>query len=222
MTESTPSPTVPASPFGYEQIEFSESYGKVLEALGELEIENPTRNKQGEFGLYADLPSILSVIKPIIREKKISLNQFPFYDPTNNLAVLMTVLSFEGEWIRCRSSCLVSTRNTANPMQSWGAAITYLRRTSLCAIFNLAQDDADGDGAEIPLSPRRSRKDSGAGAHRQSDREVTEEDRKRAIEAIKSARTPEQVQAARSHALSLSQVKGWQDFVNSTAGAVLA
>lgn len=199
-------------------IEFSPSFDKILDVLGGLKIENPIRNKPGEFkNRYADLPTILAVIKPVTESAGVRFNQFPLYDSSNNCAVLLTVIKYEDEWIRCYSSCPVSTSKRAaeTPMQAWGAAITYLRRTSLCAIFNLAQDDADNDGSETSFREPTS-------SSRQSPtltpvREVSDAERSEVIAKIKSAATMGELVAAHDYASSLSPHQGWKTMVRDAA-----
>lgn len=200
----------------FPKIEFSPSFDKILDVLGGLKIENPACNKTGEFkNRYADLPAILAVIKPVTEPAGIRFNQFPLYDPSTNCAVLLTVIKYEDEWIRCYSSCPISTskRATETPMQAWGAAITYLRRTSLCAIFNLAQEEADNDGSETafrnPVSPGRQ--------SLAPVREVSEAERQQAIAALKNSTTMEELTLAHRNAWELSTQEGWRKMVTDLA-----
>lgn len=233
---------------------------KVMPAL-QAEIPSPVRNKQSDYGKYADLAEIHRVIKPPMAKYGFSLSSFPYCD--GERAFLTTKLLHEsGEFFIGFASCPlpqsdfvilkkdsldvvfhqkffqagyglsksvksrifdqglssemnIPIQNNFSPSRPWGSVVTYLRRTSICCLLNLYADEAADDDGYIGDEPVIARPPATPA------REVTEEDRKRAIEAIKSARTPEQAQAAGSHALSLSQVKGWQDFVESTVRAVV-
>lgn len=101
----------------------------------------------------------------------------------------------------------IPIQNNFSPMRAWGSVVTYLRRTSICCLLNLSQDDADDDGYMGDEPPTR----------QAPVREVTEEERTQAIAAIKNAATMEALTAAYHHAKSLSPQEGWHDMVKGLA-----
>ena len=93
---------------------------------------------------YADLESVIKVIKEPCSKHGLSYMQFPTTGENDNFLYLETVIVHtSGQWMR----------NTASiPMvkidpQALGSSITYLRRYSLSAIFGIPQVDDDGEKA---------------------------------------------------------------------------
>jgi len=89
---------------------------------------------------YADLSSILDVINPILQECGLLVTQHPHDD-----VLITTVYHAEtGEYMQ--SEQVLRMKDANNP-QAQGSSLTYARRYSLAAIFNLNQSDDDGNAA---------------------------------------------------------------------------
>lgn len=89
---------------------------------------------------YADLSSILDVINPALQECGLLVTQHPHDD-----FLITTVYHAEtGEYMQ--SEQVLRMKDANNP-QAQGSALTYARRYSLAAIFNLNQSDDDGNAA---------------------------------------------------------------------------
>ena len=89
---------------------------------------------------YADLTSILDTINPILQECGLLVTQHP-----NEDTLITTVYHAEsGEYMQ--SEQVLRMRDLNNPQQQ-GSAITYSRRYALASIFNLNQEDDDGNAA---------------------------------------------------------------------------
>ena len=89
---------------------------------------------------YADLSAILEVINPIMIECGLLVTQHP-----NEDSLVTTVFHAEsGEWMQ--SEQVLRMKDLNNPQQQ-GSAITYARRYALASIFNLNQEDDDGNTA---------------------------------------------------------------------------
>lgn len=89
---------------------------------------------------YADLTSILETINPILQECGLLVTQHPHAD-----SLVTTVYHAEsGEYMQ--SEQLLRMKDLSNPQQQ-GSSLTYARRYSLAAIFNLNQTDDDGNAA---------------------------------------------------------------------------
>jgi hypothetical protein len=89
---------------------------------------------------YADLTSILETINPILQECGLLVTQHPHDD-----LLITTVYHAEsGEFMQ--SEQILRMKDANNP-QSQGSAITYARRYALASVFNLNQEDDDGNSA---------------------------------------------------------------------------
>ena len=89
---------------------------------------------------YADLTSILDTINPILQECGLLVTQHP-----NEDVLITTVYHAEsGEFMQ--SEQVLRMKDLNNPQQQ-GSAITYSRRYALASIFNLNQEDDDGNAA---------------------------------------------------------------------------
>ena len=89
---------------------------------------------------YADLSSILDTINPILQECGLLVTQHPHDD-----VLITTVYHAEsGEFMQ--SEQVLRMKDANNP-QAQGSSLTYARRYSLAAIFNLNQSDDDGNAA---------------------------------------------------------------------------
>jgi len=89
---------------------------------------------------YADLSSILLTINPVCQELGLLITQHP-----HDEVLVTTIYHVEsGEWMQ--SEQLLRMRDANNPQQ-YGSALTYARRYALASIFNLNQEDDDGNSA---------------------------------------------------------------------------
>lgn len=89
---------------------------------------------------YADLTSILNTINPVCQELGLLITQHPDGD---ELITRITHVE-SGEWMQ--SEQVLRMRDANNPQQ-YGSSLTYGRRYALAAIFNLNQEDDDGNSA---------------------------------------------------------------------------
>lgn len=119
----------------------------------ELDGYNPfTKSK------YAKLPSILRELKPLLQENGLLLIQLPSVDDDNQPLLVTRLVHVESnQWIEAEMS-LTDVGN----MQKLGGALTYARRYSVAAIFNLvADEDDDGNASSQPTATKQA-------GHRQS------------------------------------------------------
>ena len=92
---------------------------------------------------YADLDEVLDSIKDGLRYAGIAINQFPDY--RDGVFVLTTLISHPKSKAYMESDyVLLLEKNTS---QAQGSALTYARRYSLTAIFQLHEFDDDGNTA---------------------------------------------------------------------------
>lgn len=108
------------------------------------EIKNPIKNAYNPFhkSKYADLPSILDYIKPLLQKNNLLLIQS--HDPyENGVKVITKLLHVSGESF---DSTLQFPVEKQTP-QGYGSAITYARRYAILSLLCISADD-DDDGNE--------------------------------------------------------------------------
>jgi threonine dehydrogenase-like Zn-dependent dehydrogenase len=122
-------------------------YDALAEAQAELS-NPPKRSKNPHFkSRFADLPTCLDTIRPVLASHGIALVQSPSWE-SGTLSVTTRLLR-GSEAIESTLSC-----SSAGDPQKIGSAITYLRRYGLCAMVGVAGDD-DDDGEQASAPPRR-------------------------------------------------------------------
>jgi len=96
---------------------------------------------------YADLPSILSVINPLLKKHKLGFTQL--LDGTELRTILFHVTS--GDTIE---SCVAIPQRVQlkgmNEFQVYGSAITYFRRYAISSLLGIVTDkDTDAGGEQV-------------------------------------------------------------------------
>ena len=96
---------------------------------------------------YADLPSILSVINPLLKKHKLGFTQL--LDGTELRTILFHVTS--GDTIE---SCVAIPQGVQlkgmNEFQVYGSAITYFRRYAISSLLGIVTDkDTDAGGEQV-------------------------------------------------------------------------
>jgi hypothetical protein len=131
-------------------ITMSEEIGKVSAALVraqydvEVAIKASTNPHYGSS--YADLTSVLGVIKPALATNGLAMVQYPGYG--GNIVTMITVLIHEsGEWIQSPVAAIPITKQDPHGATS---GVTYLRRTCASSLMALIADDDDGNAAVGP------------------------------------------------------------------------
>jgi len=124
----------------------SESITALAKALAKAqgEMENAGKKSVNPHfrSKYADLAEIINTVRPVLSKHGLSVTQFPSFDGT--LAHVETIIAHEsGEWMSGTTSSPVQKSDP----QGIGSATTYLRRYSLAAVCNLAQEDDDANAS---------------------------------------------------------------------------
>ena len=130
----------------------------IASALAEFQtkvgsIEAKTR---AQYGMFADLPTVLSVINPVLSECGLSLVQGFEVGDNNTTNLTVTILHVSGESIVSKAPLVTGGGpNRSNPLHLWGGAVTYMRRYMILSMLNLASGIEDNDGATHSGEPIR-------------------------------------------------------------------
>jgi hypothetical protein len=145
-----------------EQVSASMSTSTIINEIGAALvkaqglIENPTKSVKNDFfkSKYADLAGVIDVVRPAFTEAGIAIVQSPFTREDGKIGVCTTIVHTSGQWMSNEVSMAVDP-NAKNPAQAAGSLITYLRRYSLSAFANVAQEDDDGNSLKVADKPVR-------------------------------------------------------------------
>jgi hypothetical protein len=121
----------------------------LAEALIAFQANVPTidENSSSFHGKFADLPHILSVIGPTLRECGLAVSQTPTHiDGQPGLKTLLMHTS--GEQIVAETPLVMCSGKSAT--QEWGKAMTYQRRYALQSVLNLCAGIEDNDADPEP------------------------------------------------------------------------
>ena len=131
----------------------SETVAKLAAALikAQQQCDTPSKDARNpHFGsTYADLPSVRAAMVPAFLANDLAVVQMPGFE--GGVATLTNrILHGSGEWIEWTAAAPVGKADA----QGWRGAVTYLRRTCLEGIANLAAEDDDGNtAAQRPKAP---------------------------------------------------------------------
>lgn len=115
-------------------------------AAAQSQIQNPAKNAVNPHfkNKYADLAEVLKTVLPVFSSHKLAIIQSTGFEPAINAVSVSTVVAHAGGgYISSEARCIPSKMDA----QGVGAATTYLRRYSLCAMAGVAQEDDDGNSA---------------------------------------------------------------------------
>lgn len=122
----------------------------LLIALAEFQHECPIIHKDttGFNYTYADLPQILSTIKPLLRKHGLCFTQ-----PLEGNSIRTIVFHIQtGEYIESLTEIPIIELAKMNAYQSFGSGITYYRRYALSSILGLVTDkDTDAAGEQTKV-----------------------------------------------------------------------
>ena len=137
----------------------SPEINEIAKALSEFqgEVENAAKSATNPFfkSKYADLGTILNVIRPLMGKYGLALAQFPSYegDHTGGKVTVESLLTHSsGQWFSCVTSAPVfpvtghSGKTEPVSAQTIGSATTYCRRYAAAALLGIGQEDDDGEG----------------------------------------------------------------------------
>ena len=125
-------------------------------------VERIDANRSGTHAKFADLPNILSAIRPALKEAGLAVNQVP--DSVNGEPGLKTLLThISGERIEATTPLCINKEPMVtksgkvipcNLTMEWGKAMTYSRRYALNAILGICMGIPDNEPEENdPVEP---------------------------------------------------------------------
>ena len=138
-------------------VTMSEEIGKVSAALvkaqEEVEIALKASTNPHYGSSYADLTSVLGVIKPALATHGLAMVQYPGYE--DGIVTMTTILIHEsGEWIQSPvASIPISKQDPHGAMSGY----TYLRRGCASSLMALIADDDDGNAAVGPVPAKQTK-----------------------------------------------------------------
>jgi len=121
---------------------------ELFKALAAFQQECPVIKKETEgYGYnYADLPSIIEIINPLLKKNGLSFTQ-PL-EFTDGVRVIRTILIHleTGQTLESTVDVPVVSLGKMNDYQALGSGITYMRRYSLSSVLGIVGDE-DNDAA---------------------------------------------------------------------------
>lgn len=126
----------------------SESIAKLALALSKLQgdVQDVHKGSKGYGYTYADLSSVLEVIRPLCAKYELAVTQL-CSETDGKVGVETVLMHASGEWISSTLFMPLSGVKHTNQAQAAGMVITYARRYALAAILGVTQ--TDNDAAQI-------------------------------------------------------------------------
>jgi len=138
----------------------SESITALVKALIQFQAEcpNPSKNRRGDKGAYANIADYLEAAQPVLAKHKLAVTQLLTAMENGQRALQTTLLHETGEFISSVTPLpepeVVTSKKTGNKLMSdtqrIGNDITYFRRYAYAAILGMASEDNDG-GAPLNM-----------------------------------------------------------------------
>ena len=115
--------------------------GSLAKAQGEMKGAKASNVNPFFKSNYADLHTVIESSLPYLNKYGLSIVQVHYRDEIGTFYITTTLLHESGQWIKSKLPMPVEKANA----QGIGAATTYARRFSLCAMVGIAQTDDDGN-----------------------------------------------------------------------------
>lgn len=109
------------------------------------------KNQQGYGYKYTDLAEITKMLG------EEGIDYYQYIEPNDGVDYIMTVIEKDGKRETVRGCRVVEAKLSGkeNPVQAYGAALTYCRRYSLLMAFGLATTDDDAEGFTITKKSKK-------------------------------------------------------------------
>ena len=138
----------------------TEKTNTLLQSLVEAQSEFATlpKDKVGYGYNYTDLDTVISYIRPILKRHGLGFIQMLSTLEGNQPAITTRLIHSSGEWIEDTTPLPPVQLAKGNAAQNLGAAITYMKRYTLCAMLGISSDE-DVDGKKAPSDTRGNNRD---------------------------------------------------------------
>jgi hypothetical protein len=124
----------------------SDDISALAAALSALqgELEDVYKGSKGYGYSYADLSSVLYIIRPLLKKHSLSIVQ-PVGGDDGKISVTTMLMHSSGQFISETVNMAIDLSNKKmNSLQAAGSSITYLRRYCISSILGLSSTDDDG------------------------------------------------------------------------------
>lgn len=136
----------------------SESVKTLLETFTKVQAELQTlpKDKNGYGYKYTDLDTVISYIRPIFAKNNLGFMQTLTTLENGRSAITTRLFNAAGEWIEDTTPLPEVAMAKTNAAQNLGAAITYMKRYTLCAMLGISSDeDVDGNVNTVRPEPQK-------------------------------------------------------------------
>lgn len=125
----------------------SEKLTTLFSDLAKAQAEFPTlpKDKNGYNYKYTDLDTVISTLRPILAKHNIGFMQTLTTTGNGMSAMTTRLFNAAGEWLEDTTPLPGISLAKGNAAQNLGAAITYMKRYTLCAMLGVSCDE-DPDG----------------------------------------------------------------------------
>ena len=123
----------------------SEQIDQIATALAKAQagIRDAAKSSQGYGYRYADLATVLQIVRPALTAQNIAVVQ-DTETVEDRICVTTTLMHASGQWVASSPlSLLIEAKKGLSAAQNAGSVVTYARRYSLAAMVGLAQEDDD-------------------------------------------------------------------------------
>jgi len=134
----------------------SETIKTLLDAMTKAQAEFPTlpKDKNGYNYKYTDLETVISTLRPILAKNNLGFMQTLTTLDNGKWAITTRIFHNAGEWIEDTTPLPEVSLAKGNAAQNVGAAITYMKRYALCAMFGISSDE-DVDASSMTVEQSR-------------------------------------------------------------------
>ena len=150
----------------------SESIKTILSDLGKAQAEFPTlpKDTNGYNYKYTNLDTVISTLRPILTKYNIGFMQSLTTSVNGKFAMTTRLFHQNGEWMEDTTPLPDVLLSKGNAAQNLGAAITYMKRYTLCAMLGVSCDeDPDGKADGNPDFNARNQKPQNHGSAQKQD-----------------------------------------------------
>jgi hypothetical protein len=126
-------------------------YAKLFAVQNEIPVIPKTATNPHFKSKYADLPTIMDIIGPILAKHKVLLLQ-PLYESENIDVLRISTQFIDIETGHSLTSITTVPIGTNKTPQAFGSAITYARRYALCSFLGIVADEDDDGNASSTAS----------------------------------------------------------------------